>query len=153
MYELLDILKKFDPLKDKYIFFKETGGNFEDLYSGTIGDFFGHDEHVELGALLVDLEKDLRRHTYQAVLSHDREVYEEKIDEYMELLEEVEEHFQALKELANRIEHKNIEEDIRSKLRAFEYSFSFLGPRVSFDEIRGAYEYFLGRIDEIKYRV
>jgi len=140
-------------LKEKYDFFKETGGSFHDLHSGAISIFFDHNERSELAALLVDLDNELRQHTYQAVLSHDRDEYEDKIDHYKELLEEAEEHFQALEKLIDSIEYKYFVEDIKDHLRAFEYSFSFLGPKIAINEIRGIKEYYEGRLDEVKYRI
>lgn len=141
-------------LRKKYTLISKLGGGYNPVKMGRILEDFDHDEKRELNELLVDLKRDVRRYAMQSVLTHDRRTYEEKIEYYGAMIEEVNRIIQKLEELAEK--HKEIDpilsEDIISKIRAIEQSFTFVGPEMDMDEIRSTPEYYEGRRAEKKMR-
>lgn len=148
------IQKATPSLRKKYMLVGELGGSFSQVYHGAVPDHFNHDDRQELNELLVDLKHDIRRYAMQAVLTHDRKTYEEKIEYYGKMIEEVNGVLVSLRGLAeNQPEHhRDFAHDIQSKIQAIEHSISFLGPRIEIEEIRGMPEYFQGKREERKVR-
>lgn len=149
------LLQKVSPgLKKKYTLVTKIGGGFRQLLRGTIADHFDHDEKCELTALLVELKRDVRRYAMQAVLTHDRATYEQKIEYYGAMISEVNETIVKLQELVeqNRDIDPELAEEIIGKIRAIEQSFSFIGPEMDMNEIRHAPAYYEGRRHERKIR-
>lgn len=133
-------------LKKKYQAFLLSGGTFRDLHSGAPALFFSSEERGELCELLVNLEKDLRRYTKQAVLSNDRRVYEKKVKEFALILEHIEEQLRQMHELANQErEHPELVAEIKEHIRGFEHGLCLLGPSINYDAVCSAVEHFHGR--------
>ncbi len=148
-------MQKATPsLRKKYMLVCDLGGSFGPVCHGTVLDHFDHDDRQELNELLVDLKHDIRRYAMQAVLTHDRKTYEEKIEYYGKMIEEVNGVLALLRGLAeNQPEHhSDLAQDIQSNIKAIEHSISFLGPRIEIEEIRGMPEYFQGKREERKVR-
>lgn len=148
-------MQKASPgLRKKYMLVCDLGGSFRPVYRGAISDHFDHNDKQELNELLVDLKHDIRRYAMQAVLTHDRKTYEEKIEYYGKMIEEVNGVIRSLQNLAENQNgyHSDLAEDIQSKIKAIEHSISLLGPRIEIEEIRGMPEYFQGKREERKVR-
>ena len=133
-------------LKKKYKDFLSYGGDYRDLHSGAPVDFFTTKERIELGAILVEVKIDLRKHTSQEVLSTRRREYEEKVLEFQTILDDMEKRLDSLRVMAdNEQEHPQLAEEIRENIRSFEYGLTALGPHPDHDAICNATEYFIGR--------
>ncbi len=148
-------MQKASPgLRKKYLLVRDLGGEFTHVSRGTLPEHFNHAEKQELNELLVDLKHDIRRYAMQAVLTHDRKTYEEKIEYYGGMIEEINKVLTSLRDLAeNQNEHhRDLAQDIQSNIKAIEHSISFLGPRIEIEEIRGMPEYFQGKREERKVR-
>lgn len=148
-------IQKASPgLRKKYALVCKLGSGFEPVCYGTSLEHFDHDEKRELNELLVDLKQDIRRYAMQAVLTHDRKTYEEKIEYYGKMIEEVNGVLRSLRNLAeNQPEHHaDLAGDIQSKIKAIEHSIAMLGPRIEIEEIRQLPVYYQGKREERKVR-
>ncbi len=148
------IQKASPSLRKKYMLVCELGGGFGPVCRGALPEHFDHAEKQELGELLVDLKHDIRRYAMQAVLTHDRKTYEEKIEYYGKMIEEVNEVLRSLHDLAeNQSEdHRDLAQDIKSKITGIEHSIAMLGPRIEIGEIRQMPAYYEGKREERKVR-
>lgn len=149
------LTKRASPgLRKKYTLVRELGGEYGSIYSGETLDHFDHAEKHELAGLLVDLKHEVRRYAMQAVLTHDRKTYEEKIEYYGGIIKEINEVIELLKDFAEEHaeNHENLAEDVRGKIKAIEQSLAFIGPEITIDEIRNTPEYYRGRREERKVR-
>lgn len=149
------LTKRASPgLRKKYVLVRELGGKYKSIYSGGSLDHFDYTEKQELAGLLVDLKHEVRRYAMQAVLTHDRKTYEEKIAYYGGVIEEINGVIGLLRDFAEEhVEnHKNLAEDVRSKIKAIEQSLVFIGPQIDIEEIRKTPEYYKGRKEERKVR-
>jgi len=152
MGEKLLLQKASLNIRKKYSLFKNTGGTFQHLFVGSGSSLFTHDERVELAKLLIDLRKEIRDYTRQAVLSHDRQRYEEKIAEHEDIFHEITEHMRDLRDMAGEEKHKYQSDDINNHVRGFEHSMVFLGPQLDIQEVRNAREHFEGKQEERRKR-
>ncbi len=149
------LLQKASPgLRKKYALVCELGGEFGPMCYGASLEHFDHDERRELNELLVELKRDIRTFAMQAVLTHDRKTYEEKIEYYGGMVEEINAIIESLRTFArNHAEnHSNLARDVESKITAIEQSLVFLGPPIHIEEIRKTPEYYQGRREERKVR-
>lgn len=149
------LMQKATPgLRKKYALVCELGGGFEPVCYGTSLEHFDHDEKQELNGLLVELKREIRRYAMQAVLTHDRKTYEEKIEYYGGMIEEINAVIMSLQEFAEKHteDHYDLSTDAISKIQAIEQSLAFLGPDIDMEEIRKAPEYYQGRREERKVR-
>ncbi|PLX28331.1 hypothetical protein C0581_02730 [Candidatus Parcubacteria bacterium] len=139
-------------VRKKYDMFKDMGGSFRELYHGSVNDMFDYDERQELSGLLVDLKADIRKHAMHASISHDRDMYDKKVEKYGEIIKEINDVIEGLHTFANEEEHEDFADDVRDRARAIEHSLTFLGPKMSIEEIRGSQEYYRGKKIERKMR-
>ncbi|EKE07451.1 MAG: hypothetical protein ACD_18C00083G0006 [uncultured bacterium] len=150
--EKIFLAKASKKIIKKYNLVKSTGVHFFDLFSGAIHHLFSNDERLELTELLISLKKDIRQHTKQAVLTHDKSHYEEKINKYGQMIHDINRVIEDLHKFANNEDDNNLTLDIRDKVRSIEYSLAFLGPKINFFEILDLPEYYLGKKHEKKMR-
>lgn len=149
------LMQKATPnVRKKYALICELGGDYQTVCHGISLDHFDHEEKQELASLLVELKQEVRRYAMQAVLTHDRKTYEEKIEYYGGIVEEINVIIKSLRVFAEKhIEnHRNLARDVESKIKAIEHSLAFLGPRIEMEEIRSMPEYYQGRREERKVR-
>lgn len=141
------LVRKFSlPMKKKYDVFKENGGTFRDLHSGSNVAFFTSEERVKLCEDLIEVESDIRAHTVQAVLSSDAKRYAKRVKEFQHIYEDMETRLDALRVMAEREgEHPELAAEIRDQIRAFEHGFALLGPKTRHDAVCNAAEHFEGR--------
>lgn len=135
--------------KLEYEEFQKEGYNFKDLYSGKEVQYFDHKVRPKLARVLSEIRSEVKDHVRQLVLSSEKDRYLEKIAEFKEVLEQVEEHLEDLKELANsEQEHPEIVTEIKEQIRAFEHSLSGLGPPLDHEAVERSAEFFEGRKQE-----
>lgn len=133
-------------IKKKYKQFTHAGGSFRELYAGRPVSLFTSEERQTIAELLVQVRRDVRGYTNQAVLSDDKERYEAKIHEFQEILEDIETQLSDLRMLADKEqEHPSLAAEIHEHVRAFEQSLCLLGPRLSHEHVFGAKDVFVGR--------
>ncbi len=146
--------KASSTLRKKYALVCKLGSGFVPVCYGVSADHFDHDERRELNEVLVDLKKDIRRYAMQAVMTHDRKTYEQKIGYYGNLVEEINATIMALNAFADEQAevHDDLAQDAESKVRAIEQSLAFIGPTLNIQEIRQAPEYYQGKREERKIR-
>lgn len=150
MGEKIFLTKMSKQFKQKYKEFKEEGCDFRDLFQGRHIDFFTLQERTKLHQALSETRKDVKKHVRQKVVSSEKNSYKESIKEFEGVLEEIENHLQTLKELAdNEQEHPEIVTEIKTQIKDFEHSLGGLGGEVKHEEISNAKEHFKGR-KEIK---
>ncbi|MFA7245024.1 MAG: hypothetical protein WC070_02470 [Candidatus Magasanikbacteria bacterium] len=143
-----NIVKKVDLIKN-------TGVKFLDLVSGKVHHFFEHNERnerMEIMTLLVDLKQDIRKHATQAIMTHEKKSYEQKISKYSKMVADINVVIEDLHKFANEESENFFAEDIRDKVRSIEYSFAFLGPKINYHEILDLLDYYKGKKEEKKMR-
>ncbi len=133
-------------LKKKYNEFKEHGGTYHDLRTGSPAVFFENEERLEMTQKLVEVDIDIRNHTKQMVLSMERRKYEDLIVDFQTILDDIEKRLGNLSMLAeDEEEHPELAEEIRAKVRAFEFGMCLLGPKTQVHELENAEDYFVER--------
>lgn len=133
-------------LKKHYSEFKEYGGGFDALYHGSAADFFSPEERDILYSSVLRVKDDVRRHTIQAVVTHERPHYEKKIAWFKEKLADIEKRLQNLHLMAaNENSHPSLVAEIKEQIKAFEHGLCLLGPSHHYNEICDAEDYFVGR--------
>ncbi|HRH23797.1 MAG TPA: hypothetical protein PK295_04170 [Candidatus Magasanikbacteria bacterium] len=148
-------MQKASPgLRKKYMLVRNLGGELSHVSRGTLPEHFNHTEKQELNELLVDLKHDIRRYAMQAVLTHDRKTYEEKIEYYGGIIEEINTVLTSLRHLAENqsSDHCDLAQDIQSRIKGIEHSIAMLGPRIEIEEIRQMPAYYEGKREERKVR-
>lgn len=137
------------PLRQKLHMFKEMGGTFDDVYHGRAAEMLDHDERTELMRLLVELKYDIRKHATQAVFSQDRNQYEEMVEKYGKMVEEINTVLDDVKKFVAELDHDGLKQDMYSHLRSCDHGFAMLGPRMGDDAIRNIQSHYEGRRDEL----
>ena len=133
-------------LKKKYNEFKEHGGTYHDLRSGSPAVFFEVEERLEITQSLIEVDIDIREHTRQSVLSIERKKYEDLIIDFQTILDDIEKRLDSLRLVAeDEEEHPELAEEIRAKVRAFEFGLCLLGPNSQTHELENAEDYFVER--------
>ncbi|PIZ95429.1 MAG: hypothetical protein COX80_04475 [Candidatus Magasanikbacteria bacterium CG_4_10_14_0_2_um_filter_33_14] len=150
--EKIFLAKASKGIIKKYHTIKETGVKFLDIFRGSLHNFFSHEERVELMDLLISLKQDIRKHAAQAVLTHEKGRYEEKVEKYGIMVNDINRVIQDLHKFANEADDNDLSLDVRDKVRAIEYSLAFLGPKISYHEILNLPEYYIGKKQEKKMR-
>jgi len=144
--------KASHSVREKLQTFKELGGSFDDIYRGSVHEMFDFDERNELTQLLIDLKTDIRQHALQAIQSHDRILYDSKVEQYGNMIGEINNVIEDLHHFANEEEDDDFAQDIRGRARAIGQSLACLGPRMHMGEIRGSRSYYEGKKEERKLR-
>jgi hypothetical protein len=141
------LLRKFSlPMKKKYTTFKENGGSFRDLHSGSNLTFFTSEERVKLCGDLVAVEDEIRAYSTQLVLSTDEKKYQKRVEDFHKILDDMEHRLDALRLMADMEgEHPELAAEIREQIRTFEQGFALLGPKTRHDAVCNAEEHFHGR--------
>lgn len=132
--------------------FFSTGGAFRDIYRGSFGDYFLGEEKIELMNVLVELKKEIRHLTRQAIVSKHKDIYLKRVEYYKNLLSEIERHLTNLVEFREKEkkEKNRLADDLDKFIQAVNHGFAFLGPPIRHEDIFRAKDYFLGRKEERK---
>lgn len=126
--------------------FLGCNGTLEDIKAGRAALCFSYEEQAELNMALTDAARDLKEYTARQVLSTDKKQYLRKVDEYTVLLKSIISKLEDMNTLAVKEEdHPALAEEIRARVRAFEYGLCCLGPEVRHEEINSAVDFFIGR--------
>lgn len=150
--EKIFLQKASKKIAKEYDLMKKTGVRFVDLFSGAVHHFFAHESRVELMELLISLKKDIRQHAAQAVMTHEKENYEAKINKYGQMVKDINTVIEDLHKFANEEVGTDFASDILDKVRSIEYSFAFLGPKINYREIMDLPDYYIGKKEEKKMR-
>ncbi len=147
--------QKLPPmLRKRYQEYKDAGHTYDELTRGLYLDFFADHERVLVHQFVVDVTCDVRAFAFQALTHSDRVRYEERIEEFREILAHIETQLDDLLELANNEqEHPHLASEIREHVRGFEHGFALLGPRVDYAAVCRSHEHFQGRKKYLKIRV
>lgn len=148
-------LQKVSPaLLRSYEVFKTTDGVWRDLYSGAAMHVFTSADRLELHGVLVDVKCDIRAFAAQAVITTARAKYETRIQEFKEILDDIELRLQSLQRLSDEEPaHPGFAAEIREHIRGFEYSLAYLGPQINYRAVCSAHEHFQGRKLELRVRI
>ncbi|HLD31350.1 MAG TPA: hypothetical protein VJB37_00425 [Patescibacteria group bacterium] len=141
------LLARLSPdLKKRYQAFCAHGGDYHDLRSGAPASFFKPEERIIITAALIAVDGDIRNFTRQAVTSTEMNKYEEAIFSFQEIIDDIEKRLQSLRQLAeDEGEHPRLAEEIRERVRAFEFGLCMLGPHTPYHEVINAPDYFTDR--------
>jgi len=133
-------------MRKKYLDFKDYGGTLRDLHSGRPAIYFESEERVELYRALLKMQEDLKKYVNQQIASTEKERYLKKVEEYTELLGQIEDKLKGLREIAqNEQDHPMLADEIREKIRMFEYGMCLLGPELNFHAVSESVDFFAGR--------
>lgn len=148
-------IQKLPPmLRKRYQEFIDAGHTYNELKKGLRLHLFADHERILLHQLIVDVTCDIRAFAYQAITHRDRERYEERVEEFGQILNHIEEQLDDLRALAdNEQEHPQLASEIREHIRGFEHGFAFLGPRVDYAAVCNSHEHFQGRKQHLKMRI
>lgn len=139
-------------IKRSYKGFRDYGGDYHDIYSGAPMLFFNIEERQKLVEALIEVDKDIKNHVSQAILSTERKKYEELIEDFRVILDDMEKGIDDLRLMAdNEQEHPELAEEIRAQVRGFEYGLCLLAPHTKHEEVINAKEYFEGRKDDKRF--
>ncbi len=133
-------------LQQKYHDFKVYGGTLRDLHSGNPAQFFTSEERGEVCAALVDMQLELRVYVDHEVKGMERSRYLKRVGEFKDLLENIEQTLEHLRNLANtEQDHPTLADEIRARVRSFEHSLCLLGPELNYDAICQSADFFKER--------
>lgn len=145
------LLPKFTPeLCRRYEDYRQYGGTLHELRSGRPANFFSGEERVDLGAAFVEAKLELENYVNNEIMSVHQEKYLKRVAEFANVLEEITVNFGRLNELAAaEQDHPALADQIRSRVRAFEYGLCFLGPETDLEAVCQSVDFFTGRKDEL----
>ncbi len=130
----------------KYHEFKTYGGTLRDLHSGNAAEFFGPEERGSLCAALVEMQIALRAYAASQVVGTEKPRYLKRVGEFKDLLENIEATLTHLRSLADtEQDHPTLADEIRDRVRSFEYGLCLLGPELNYDAVCRAPEFFSER--------
>jgi len=138
-----------DSVKEKYMDFKNYGGNWFDLYSGRAAEYFGPEERVSIGRALVETKNKLKDYVKHEIHGLSKDKYLDRVNKYNFILAEIKNELDVLKDLAAKEEHEALAEQIQAKIEDIEHSFAHLGKELQYHEIFNAVEFFRGRKHEL----
>jgi len=135
-----------EGLQKKYLNYKDYGLSLRDLHSGRPAVFFDSEERVELYRALLKMQEGLKKYVNQQIMSTEKGRFTKKVEEYGEILENIEEKLKDLRELAQKEQdHPALADEIRERIRMFEYGMCLLGPELSYHSVAESIDFFAGR--------
>jgi hypothetical protein len=145
------LLPRLSPLLHaKYLDFKHFGGTLRDLHSGRPADYFDVEERRELSEKLVELQKDLHKYAEQEITGLSKSKYLRRVEEFADLLAKIESTLEMLRDLADKEQdHPTLADEIRSKVKGFEYSLCLLGPELDYEAVFQSIDFFKGRKEDL----
>jgi hypothetical protein len=133
-------------LQDKFLQLKKEGMCPADFYSGKCACYFDHDERYELSVALMQAKKNLKIFVDRELVGLKKKEYLSKVNEFKKILEKIKKHLNELNRIAEKeSEHDMLADEIKSKVRAFEYGLCMLGPETKHEEVERAVDFFHGR--------
>ncbi len=139
-----------DGLREKYLDFKGYGGELKDLQTGRPAAFFTLEERVELCGRLVDMQTHLKEYVNRDLVGVNKKQYLNKVEEYEKMLEKIESHLEALRNLVAEEEPGSVlTGEINYKIRDFEHGLCSLGMELEYETVCRAQDFFAGRKTEL----
>ncbi|MFA5062428.1 MAG: hypothetical protein WC526_04755 [Patescibacteria group bacterium] len=139
-----------EAAQEKYAEFKEYLGTLHDLHSGKAAEFFSSEQRGELCTALVDMQTKLKDYVDREILGLNNKKYLQRVEEFKLLIEDLKNHIEDLRRLAAaETDHPNLADEIKDKIRTFEYSLCMLGPELQFDAVCQAKDFFAGRKQDL----
>ena len=133
-------------LQEKYSEFKHFGGTLRDLHSGRPADYFILEERSELCAALVEMQVKLREYVGRELVGLGKKKYLQRVEEFIKVRDDVKKQLDGLRMLADKEQdHPTLADEIRARVRAFEYSMCHLGQEFRYDAVCRATEFFADR--------
>lgn len=134
-------------LQEKYQGYRNYGMGIGDLHSGRpMAEYFTAEERLELAEALVDTRKDLNNYVCHQAGSMEKDKFLQRVEVLSEQLNDIKNHLNTLKKMAEAEgEHENLANEIRSKVRGFEFGLCWLGPDIDHEEVKQSIEFFRGR--------
>lgn len=142
------LLPKLSPeLQKKYQGYRDYGMTIGDLHSGRpMGEYFTSEERNELAEALVDTREDLHKYVHYQVGSLEKDRFLARVYELHVKLKDIKGHLNELKTMSEIDDgHDNLADEIRSRIKKFEYGLCWLGPDIDHEEVEQAVEFFRGR--------
>ena len=139
---------KLSPdLQKKYQEYRNYGMRVGDLHSGRpMAEYFTSEERVELTEALVNTRKDLNNYVCHQAASMEKDKFLQRVGELSDKLDNIKIHLNVLKKMAEaEDEHENLANEIRSRVRGFEFGLCWLGPEINHEEVEQSIEFFRGR--------
>lgn len=134
------------PLKKRYQEFREHGATYHDLRLGGPLTFFNSDEREKLMQIFVEIDKEIREHARQLVLSTEQKKYEGLILNFQNILDDIEKRLESLRLMAeDEEEHPQVAGEIRAQIRGFEFGLCLLGPNTQYHELLNVDDYIAER--------
>lgn len=134
----------------RYEEFKSYGGTLRDLHHGRTISFFSEDDRENFRFALVEIQAELRDYTNRSLIGLEQEKYLNRVEEFAKILESIRVGLEELKRIADlEQDHPALADEIRSKVRAFEYGLCLLGPQPNLEAIEKMPEHFTGRKSEL----
>lgn len=130
------------PLKKRYEEFREQGVSYYDLRLGGPLIFFNSDEREKLMRIFVEIDKEIREHARQLILSTEQKKYEGLILNFQNILDDIEKRLESLRLMAeDEEEHPQVADEIRAQIRGFEFGLCLLGPNTKYHELLNVDDY------------
>ncbi len=142
------LLPKLSPeLQEKYRGYQGYGMTISDLHSGRpMGEYFTSEERNELAEALVDTREDLHKYVSHQAGGLEKDRFLARVDELHAKLKDIKGHLSELKAMSEIDDgHDNLADEIRSRIKKFEYGLCWLGPDIDHEEVEQAVEFFKGR--------
>ncbi|MBI5729422.1 MAG: hypothetical protein HY983_04270 [Candidatus Magasanikbacteria bacterium] len=145
------LVPKLTPeLRRRYEEFAHYGGTLRELHSGRPADFFSGEERTDLCVALIETQTELRDYVNREVASVHKDKYLKRVAEFAAVLEEITENLEQMNDLAEaEQDHPALADQIRARVRAFEYGLCFLGPEIGSEAVCQSVGFFAGRKHEL----
>ena len=139
-----------EGLRGKYLDFKGYGGELKDLQTGRPAVFFTSEERAELCGQLVDMQLQLKEYVNRDLVGVNKKQYLNKVEEYEKMLDKIEFHLEALRNLVAEEEPDSVlTGEINSKIRDFEHGLCLLGMELDYEAVCQTKDFFAGRKIEL----
>jgi predicted Zn-dependent peptidase len=135
----------------RYQEFLSYGGTLNDLRSGKGLDFFLDEDQQDFRKALIELRREIKDYTDRMIIGLEKDKYFRRVEEFSAVLTSLKSGLDQLNKLADEEQdHPAIADEIRSKVRSFEYGLCFLGPEQNLEIVNNLPEHFAGRRSELQ---
>lgn len=134
-------------LKNKYREMRQNNFSFNDVCLGRNLNEFSPRERVKISYAIVASMGHLKNFVRQKAIGVGQSDYLKNIKKYHKISKKIEKELENLRGLAyeNKKQDPDLTEEIEEKVNFFERSMSKLAPKIVYNDVFNAYEFFLGR--------
>ena len=133
-------------LQNKILDLHQHGLNYEHIVSGKSAQYFTEPERAEIVAGIAQMNEELRAYVEREILAFRHDDYQQKVNEYQNILDQIKEKITALKNLSARVGgHDILANEIKERVRLFEQGLCTLAPEPTLADMDAAVEHFNGR--------